>query len=277
MAVAEDGRVIGSISGGCIEGEAYELALATLASGRPTQADLGADASPFAAHLSCGGSVRVAAMRVGPSDAEVARALRAAVAGEAATVTLAAEGESFTFERAAPPRMIVVGAVDFSAALVDAARLVGFVVTVVDARGLFATAARFPTADAVVVAQPGIYLSEQRLTDRDAVCVLTHEDRFDVPAIAAALVGGAGYVGAMGSRGAQDRRVRALADAGVTDLSRLHAPIGLDLGGRTPAETAIAIVAEIVAERHSGTARPLRDVTGSIHHRVAAHAERPVS
>lgn len=170
---------------------------------------------------------------------------------------------------APPPHMIIFGAVDFTAALVKVAKVLGYHVTVCDAREVFATKRRFPEADDVVVSWPNAYL--ERVADRlgplDAVCVLTHDHKFDIPAIAAALSTKVGYLGAMGSRKTHAERVKRLIDAGV-DPSQLHeimAPIGLAIGARTPEETAIAICAEIIAERANVSAHSLRDDSGPIH------------
>jgi xanthine dehydrogenase accessory factor len=170
----------------------------------------------------------------------------------------------------APARMIIFGAVDFTAALVRMARAMGFRVTVCDARPAFATKARFPLADEVVVDWPDRYLRGlgEALTARDAVCVLTHDSKFDVPAIVAALETAVGYLGALGSRRTHLDRLSRLREAGVSDqgLARLHAPIGLDLGARTPEETAISICAEIISVRTGRTdINPLTDSERPIH------------
>ena len=168
-----------------------------------------------------------------------------------------------------PPRMIILGAVDFTAALARQAKLLGFHVTVCDARPVFATRARFPMADEVVVDWPHRYLAThaRELGPRDAVCVLTHDAKFDVPAIRVALETDVGYLGAMGSRRTNATRLDRLRAEGVTAvaLERLMAPIGLDLGARSPEETAVAIVAEIIAHRAGGAGGPLRDSSGPIH------------
>lgn len=172
---------------------------------------------------------------------------------------------------APPPRMLIFGAVDFTAALVRVAKVLGFRVTVCDAREVFATTQRFPFADEVVVDWPHRLLERMgpTLGERDAVCVLTHDHKFDVPAITAALATRAGYLGAMGSRRTTDERNKRLLDAGVAepDLARVHAPIGLDLGARTPEETAVSICAEIIATRTGARARPLTETDGPIHTR----------
>ncbi|HEY6530656.1 MAG TPA: XdhC/CoxI family protein [Acidimicrobiales bacterium] len=171
---------------------------------------------------------------------------------------------------APPPQMLIFGAVDFTAALVRVAKVLGYRVTVCDAREVFATKRRFPQADEVVVDWPHRLLAEvgDRLGPRDAVCVLTHDHKFDVPAIRAALETKVGYLGAMGSRRTNAERLRRLEDDGA-DMAqvraRLHAPIGLDLGGRTPEETAIAICAEIIASRTGRAAASLSEAAGPIH------------
>jgi xanthine dehydrogenase accessory factor len=185
--------------------------------------------------------------------------------GEAREETVAVFIESF----ASPPRMLIFGAVDFTAALTRVAKILGYRVTVCDAREVFATKARFPLADEVVVDWPNRLLDAvgHTLGQRDAVCVLTHDAKFDVPAVVGALATNVGYIGVMGSRKTHEKRTERLREAGVDDagLARLMSPIGLDIGARTPEETAISIVAEIIA-LHTGRAAPsLRDSTGSIH------------
>jgi xanthine dehydrogenase accessory factor len=191
--------------------------------------------------------------------------------GQAREAVVAVFVESF----APPPRMLVFGAVDFTAALVRVAKVLGYRVTVCDAREVFATRKRFPEADEVVVDWPDRLLGQVggSLTARDAVCVLTHDAKFDVPALVAALATRVGYVGAMGSRRTHADRVARLVEAGVDEagLARIRAPIGLDIGARTPEETAVSICAEIIA-RHTGRAeaRALTDVDGPIHQPGAA-------
>ncbi len=185
--------------------------------------------------------------------------------GEAREETVSVFVESF----AAPPRMLVFGAVDFTAALVRVAKVLGYRVTVCDAREVFATTQRFPLADEVVVDWPDRLLAEvgPELRRRDAVCVLTHDVKFDVPAIVGALATSVGYIGVMGSRRTHDDRLGRLRDAGVTDeqLAWLRSPIGLDIGARTPEETAISIVSEIIALRTGRSTRALSATDGPIH------------
>ncbi|GAA2430271.1 XdhC/CoxI family protein [Streptomyces glaucus] len=166
-----------------------------------------------------------------------------------------------------PPRMIVFGAIDFAAALVRAGKFLGYHVTVCDARPVFTTRARFPEADDVVVDWPHRYLRRTATDARTVLCVLTHDAKFDVPLLTEALRMPVAYVGAMGSRRTHADRERRLREAGSTDreLSRLRSPIGLDLGARTPEETALSIAAEIVAVRRGGTGAPLTGSGTPIH------------
>jgi xanthine dehydrogenase accessory factor len=170
---------------------------------------------------------------------------------------------------APPPRLVIFGAVDFTAALAKVGKVLGFRVTVCDARPVFATAARFPMADEVIVDWPDRHLAEvgPSLGPRDAVCVLTHDPKFDVPAVTSALATRVGYLGVMGSRRTHDDRTARLREAGVDDagLARLMSPIGLDIGARTPEETAVSICAEIIALRTGRAAPSLRDRSGPIH------------
>ena len=171
---------------------------------------------------------------------------------------------------APPPQMWIFGAVDFTAALARVAKLLGFRVTVCDARAVFATVLRFPMADEVRVTWPGAMFEERgaQLSARDAVCILTHDPKFDVPAVQGALASKVGYIGVMGSRTTHAKRMQRLAEVGVTDtreLDRLMSPIGLDIGARTPEETAISICAEIIARRTGRVTPSLRDGDGPIH------------
>ena len=171
-------------------------------------------------------------------------------------------------------RLVIFGAVDFTRALVEVGKVLGFSVTVCDARPVFATRARFPLADEVVVEWPDRYLARvgPELGPRDAVCVLTHDTKFDIPAILGALRTRVGYLGAMGSRRTHEKRWLRLLEAGADEeelKARLMSPIGLDIGARTPEETAVAICAEIIATRTGragGGVSQLRSAKGPIHH-----------
>ncbi|AXE89585.1 XdhC/CoxI family protein [Streptomyces sp. Go-475] len=166
------------------------------------------------------------------------------------------------------PRMIVFGAIDFASALVRVGKFLGYHVTVCDARPVFATRTRFPEADEIVVEWPHRYLERTDVDARTVLCVLTHDAKFDVPLLRLALRLPVAYVGAMGSRRTHLDRNARLREVGVTDLelSRLHSPIGLDLGARTPEETALSIAAEIVAARRGGSGVPLTGAHTPIHH-----------
>lgn len=185
--------------------------------------------------------------------------------GEAREETVRVFVESF----APPPRMLVFGAVDFTASLVRVAKVLGYRVTVCDAREVFATKQRFPLADEVVVDWPDRLLDKvgSGLGPRDAVCVLTHDNKFDVPAIVSALATDVGYIGVMGSRRTHESRLVRLREAGVDDagLARIRSPIGLDIGARTPEETAISIVSEMITLRTGRSSRALSVSAGPIH------------
>ena len=170
----------------------------------------------------------------------------------------------FVASYAPKPRMIVFGAIDFAAAVARIGAFLGYRVTVCDARPTFATKKRFPEADEVIVAWPHRYLGQTETDARTVVCVLTHDPKFDVPLLEVALKLPLAYLGAMGSRRTNDDREARLRELGFSDddLARLHSPIGLDVGGRTPEETAISVAAEIIASRWGGTGAQLRQVSG---------------
>ncbi|MFC8195594.1 XdhC family protein [Streptomyces sp. NPDC057298] len=177
-----------------------------------------------------------------------------------------------------PPRMIVFGAIDFASALVRIGRFLNYRVTVCDARPVFATAARFPEADEIVVEWPHTYLERTEVDARTVLCVLTHDAKFDVPLLRLALRLPVAYVGAMGSRRTHLDRNERLREVGVTDmeLARLRSPIGLDLGARTPEETALSIAAEIVANRRGGSGVSLTGAHTPIHHDLSSVPPRRI-
>ena len=166
-----------------------------------------------------------------------------------------------------PPQMLVFGAIDFAAAVARVGRFLGYYVIVCDARPIFATTKRFPEADEVVVEWPHKYLERVQVDARTMICVLTHDPKFDVPLLEAALRTPAAYIGAMGSRRTHEDRIARLREAGLseTELARLSSPIGLDIGARTPEETAVSIAAEIVSAHWGGSGRRLTGVNGPIH------------
>jgi len=182
----------------------------------------------------------------------------------------------FVSSYAPRPRMIVFGAIDFAAAVARVGSFLGYRVTVCDARATFATARRFPDADEVVVEWPHRYLANTDVDGRTVLAVLTHDPKFDVPLLELALRLPVAYVGAMGSRRTNEDRLEKLRQRGLTsaELGRLHAPIGLDIGARTPEETAVSIAAELIGQRWGGSGRALRTVAGPIHRdRLADSAE----
>ncbi len=201
-------------------------------------------------------------------------------AGHSAVLTYGPEGERrgegmrvFVWGFAPAPRMIVFGAIDFAAAVARMGGFLGYHVTVCDARPVFATASRFPSADEVVVQWPHRYLAGEaeagRVDERTVLCVLTHDPKFDVPLLEVALrLPEVGYIGAMGSRRTHEDRLDRLREAGLDEdeMARLSSPIGLDLGARTPEETAVSIAAEIIARRWGGGGKRLMELDGRIHH-----------
>ena len=330
MAVSAEGEVVGSVSGGCVEGAVYDLATEVLAGSGPVLQTYGySDSDAFAVGLTCGGSVTVFVQAVDAQwipqlgevlttvDAQAPVAFATVIAGGTVGARLAvwperlagtlgnegldaavtddargmleqgATGQRHYGERGErrrdevtvfveafqpPPRMLVFGAIDFAAAVARVGKFLGYRVTVCDARAVFATARRFPDADEVVVEWPHRYLARTPVDSRTVICVLTHDPKFDVPLLEVALRTPAGYVGAMGSRRTHDDRLARLRETGLSEaeLGRLHSPIGLDLGARTPEETAVAIAAEIVARRWGGSGRPLGETEGAIHRHAAA-------
>ena len=271
LAVNERGVVAGSVTGGCVEPAVVEEARAVLAGGPARLVEYGIeDETAFEVGLPCGGTVRIF---VGPADFAVVRELARAVAEERPVeLEIGVSGEARVVaggERAEPelaedvfhlpllprPRMYVFGAVAHAAALAEAGRMLGYHVTVSDARARFVTSERIPQADELVVGWPDEILRDAPVDERTAICVLTHDRKLDVPALKAALASPAGYIGAMGSRRTTEARAAALREEGLgdDDLARIRAPIGLDIGSRTPAEVAVAVAAEIVSVRRGKT------------------------
>jgi xanthine dehydrogenase accessory factor len=213
-------------------------------------------------------------------DDAVADDIRGMLAsGRTGTVHYGYDGERrgddlamFVSSHAPRPRLLVFGAIDFAAAVARVGAFLGYNVTVCDARPVFATPKRFPEADEVVVDWPHRYLTAEieggRVDPRTVVCVLTHDPKFDVPVLEVALRQPFAYIGAMGSRRTHDDRMKRLREAGVDEaaLARLASPIGLDLGARTPEETAVSIAAEIIASRWGGGGSRLTETDGRIHH-----------
>jgi xanthine dehydrogenase accessory factor len=288
LAVSEKGEVAGSVTGGCVEPAVYEEAQAVLAGGPPRLVKYGiADDEAFEVGLPCGGTVHIFVDALDPTLVQpIAEAVKSErpvaltitmtgpnagskhlvyedsggngdVATEARrllargdTGVLTVEGtEVFVSSFAPRPRMYVFGAIDFASALAHVGRFLGYHVTVCDARAKFATPERFPDVDELVVDWPDRFLERSPVDERTAICVLTHDDKFDVPILKVALAGPAGYIGAMGSRRTTERRAERLRAEGVSDeeLARIHAPIGLSIASRSPEEVAVAIAAEIIS------------------------------
>jgi xanthine dehydrogenase accessory factor len=333
-------EVVGSVSGGCVEGAVYELSLEVCQTGGPVLQTYGvSDDDAFAVGLTCGGilhifvepvdrarfpelgdiaaavergePVAVATVIGGPGQIGARRVIWASAdatpdawhAGASGTLgsgsrldaavdddargmlaqgltgirRYGARGERrgdelsvFVNSFAPPPRMLVFGAIDFAAAVARVGKFLGYHVTVCDARKVFATTSRFPDADEVVVEWPHRFLAGTSVDARTVICVLTHDPKFDVPLLEVALRTPAGYIGAMGSRRTHEDRLDRLREVGLTDdeLARLRSPIGLDLGARTPEETAVSIAAELIQLRWGGTGTPLTDTEGRIHHQI---------
>jgi xanthine dehydrogenase accessory factor len=337
LAVSVAGDVVGSVSGGCVEGAVYELSLEVCQTGVPVLQTYGvSDDDAFAVGLTCGGILDIFVERVNrdrfPELGEIAAAVERGEPVAVATVVAGpgqigarrviwadasrdghgwrcgasgtlgagerldaavdddvrgmlaqgltgarrygAHGERrgddltvFVNSFAPPPRMLVFGAIDFAAAVARTGKFLGYRVTVCDARKVFATSSRFPDADEVVVDWPHRFLAATEVDARTVICVLTHDPKFDVPLLEVALRTPAGYIGAMGSRRTHQDRLTRLREAGLSEeeLARLRSPIGLDLGARTPEETAVSIAAELIQLRWGGSGRPLTATEGRIH------------
>ncbi|HEV2934974.1 MAG TPA: XdhC/CoxI family protein, partial [Streptosporangiaceae bacterium] len=332
LAVSPGGEVIGSVSGGCVEGAVYELSMDVSATGDPVLETYGvSDDDAFAVGLTCGGildifvepvnqavfpelgeiaaavergePVAVATVIAGPGQIGARRVIWAKDSSASGTLgsgdrldaavdddvrgmlaqgltgirRYGAHGERrgdelsvFVNSFAPAPQMLVFGAIDFAAAVARVGKFLGYHVTVCDARQVFATKSRFPDADEVVVEWPHRFLAGTSVDSRTVICVLTHDPKFDVPLLEVALRTPAGYIGAMGSRRTHEDRLARLREVGLTDdeLARLRSPIGLDLGARTPEETAVSIAAELIQLRWGGTGQPLTATDGRIHHQL---------
>jgi xanthine dehydrogenase accessory factor len=281
LAVSEGGEVVGSVTGGCVEPAVYGEAREVLAGGAPRLKTYGiADDEAFEVGLPCGGTVHIFVDRLDPElvapIVEAVReerpiALEIAITGENAgakrlvgpddggpaaellhrgetAILDLPEGQIFVSSFAPRPNMYVFGAVDHAAAVASIGRFLGYRVTVCDARAKFVTPERFPDVDELVVEWPDRFLSQAHVDERTVICVLTHDHKFDVPVLKVALTTDAGYIGAMGAKRTNADRAERLRAEGVTDeeIARIHAPIGLKIGSKTPEEVAVAIAAQIV-------------------------------
>ena len=280
--VYESGRLVGSVSGGCVESDVAEQAQEVIAGGEPRLLTYGiTDDQAWGIGLPCGGEIDVFIQPLEgepPEDGDRARVtvLEGPRAGqqwfvddlEGPSRVLEIDGEKVFAEiRAIPPRLVVVGATDTAEELCRAAGALGWRTFVVDPRPALVTRERLPSPDEVTVAWPDEGLAELELGNDTAVVVLTHEERLDVPALTAAVGSDAFYVGAIGSRRTQEKRRERLLEAGLTEeqLERLSGPAGLDLGADTPAETAVSILAEVLAVRAGRSGGRLVERSGPIH------------
>ncbi len=296
LAVSDDGEVAGSVTGGCVEPAVYEEAQAVLDGGEPRLLTYGiADEEAFDVGLPCGGKVYIFVDMLDPDvlkgiteavDAESPVALATPISGprigNEALVTpdspgqadgaagvksllgrgenaivATDEGDVFVSSFAPRPRMYVFGAIDFASAVAQTGKFLGYHVTVCDARAKFVTRERFPDADELVVEWPDELLARSYIDERTAICVLTHDDKFDVPILKVALDSPAGYIGAMGARRTTEKRAARLREEGISDeqIARIHAPIGLKIGARTPEEVAVTIAAQIIEVFRADTPR----------------------
>jgi xanthine dehydrogenase accessory factor len=249
LAVSERGELAGSVSGGCVESEVAELARAVLADGEQRQVTFGiSDEQAFSVGLPCGGEIDVLLERAGLDDLD-------------------------RFREESPFRLLVFGAVDLAEALCKAANELGWVTIVADPRGRFATRDRIPSADELLVEWPEEVLARVKPDRSTAVVVLAHEDRFDIPALVRALRSKAFYVGALGARRNQERRRARLLEEGLSEdeIDRISGPTGLDVGAETPAETAVSILAEILAVRSGRAGGRLKESKDRIHREEVLH------
>ena len=243
LAVSERGELAGSVSGGCVESEVAELARAVLVDGEERQVSYGiSDEQAISVGLPCGGEIDVLVERAALDDLD-------------------------RFRDDQAHRLVVFGAVDVAEALCKAAKELGWEAVVADPRARFATRERVPSADELLVEWPDEVLARVKLDSSTAVVVLTHEHRFDIPALVGALASDAFYVGALGARRNQERRRALLLEEGLSedDIDRIAGPTGLDVGAETPAETAISILAEILAVRSGRAGGRLKETRGRIH------------
>ncbi len=256
LLASDDGRIAGSVSGGCVEGAVVEEIEKARRTGRSAVVRYGiSDEQAWSVGLACGSTIEVLVEPELRAEVEVG-----ARASDDRVIPIALPDGSGEFEEVfpAPRRLVVYGAVEIARPLVRLAHELGYRVVVVDARSAFATAERFPEADELIVGWPDEVGERVCLATSDSVAVLAHDPKLDDPALLMAFAAGCRYVGALGSKKTQAERRERLAAAGVSavDIGRLHGPIGLDLGGREPAETALAIMAEVVADRYGGSGSP---------------------
>jgi len=283
MLVTRSGKMAGSVSNGCIEGAVFEEAQKVLKSGVPKIAAFGvADDVAFEVGLACGGHIEVFIQPLGKQHRQVVSMLNRQepatlrtnlVSGEAevidgtppGTELARRQGDVFIEPLRRPAHLVIIGAIHIAIPLHRLAKLMGYRVTVVDARAKFATNERFPDADELIVAWPDEAMSRLVIDNSTYVVILTHDPKFDLPALRSVLKKDAGYIGAIGSRKTNQNRFDALRQEGFTEeeLARVHGPIGLDLGGRGAEETALGILAEITAVRYGGSGSSMKAVRAS--------------
>jgi xanthine dehydrogenase accessory factor len=279
MVVTRSGKMAGSVSNGCIEGAVFEESQKVLKAGEPKLAAFGvADDLAFSVGLACGGHIEVFIQPLGQAhehliqllDKNRAATLRTNLNTGEATVQEGTppgselarrDGDSFVEPFRRPAHLIIVGAIHIAIPLHRLAKLMGYRVTVIDARAKFVTKDRFPDADDLIVAWPDEAMVKVTLDNSAYVVILTHDPKFDLPALRSVLAADVGYIGAIGSRKTNENRFAALREEGFTDeqISRVHGPIGLDLGSRGAEETALGILAEITAVRFGGSGSSMRE------------------
>jgi xanthine dehydrogenase accessory factor len=279
MVVTRSGKMAGSVSNGCIEGAVFEEAQKVLKNGKPKVAAFGvADDVAFEVGLACGGHIEVFVQPLTPAHRQLigmlerneAATLRTNLAtGEVGLATGAPpgselahrDGDWFVEPMRRPAHLVIIGAIHIAIPLHRLAKLMGYRVTVIDARSKFATKERFPDADELIVSWPDEAMAKLTLDNSTYVVILTHDPKFDLPALRSVLGKEVGYIGAIGSRKTNQNRFDALRGEGFTEeqLARVHGPVGLDLGGRGAEETALGILAEITAVRFGGSGAFMRE------------------
>jgi xanthine dehydrogenase accessory factor len=271
IAVDDRGRVFGNIGIGCYETEIVDACLKSAVDGKTRRLDINLmTEDELMGGSPCGAVMQVVTWRPLASFLDDARAIAAGERATALTIEYEeADGSRITFEHAFPPKetLILVGATALAAELATLGWRLDFNIVVVDPRPAFATHERVPDADKIVREWPDEYLPAV-LSEHTPIVMLSHDPKFDLPALRCALDSNAPYIGLLGSRRLQEARREALRASGFDEraLSRIHGPVGLDIGGSTVAETALSILAEIVASRHGGGGASLRSARGSIHH-----------
>jgi xanthine dehydrogenase accessory factor len=280
MLVTRSGKMAGSVSNGCIEGAVFEEAQKVLKSGEPKLAAFGvSDDVAFEVGLACGGHIEVFIQPLGKAHQELIAMLNRdepatlrtnLVTGETdaargtppGTELARRDGDSFMEPFRRPAHLVIIGAIHIAIPLHRLARLMTYRVTVIDARAKFATKERFPEAHELIVAWPDEAMARLEIDSSTYIVILTHDPKFDLPALRSVLRRGAGYIGAIGSRKTNQKRFAALRKEGFTEdeLAEVHGPIGLDLGSRGAEETALGILAEITAVRFGGSGAAMREV-----------------